>query len=194
MPRASTAEPGCKGRHAALALVRPVGARNPERFGPVVGSEVRACTVWSCLFEPKLPSISSVGEASTCARRVEIRHWCRPRPPPSNPGDRRSTPSPASSRTLPEDLMRRAPVPVHLDVVVVAVGLRRPRQEQVVLQPVVGAGVVRRRIERLNRLRDTADPVRRNHLFGNCCAPGAIGVAGLRVIQPEGRGDRQSLR
>ena len=90
-------------------------------------------------------------------------------------------------RELAPDLVRRVAGPVHLRVVVVAIGLRRPRQKQVVLQPVVGPGVVRRRVGRLNRLRDLADPAGRNRVVGELLPARAVRIARRRVIQPEVR-------
>ena len=166
-------------RHAALTRVRAVRSRNAESLRS--RSRCRSpspAAVWSCQFMPKLPSISIVGLRLHVCPTVATYALVSPSPPSSTPRKYRFDTLACIVENFAKNLMRRAPVPVHLHVVVVAIRRRRARQEQVVLKAVVGARVVRRRIERLDLLRNTADPIRRNHRARELCPAGAVGIAG----------------
>ncbi len=89
--------------------------------------------------------------------------------------------------------MSRRPVPVDLDVVVVAIGRRVAREEQVVLQAVVRAGVVRLRVHRLDLPCDLADAIGRNHgVFEERAIP-AIGRARGRIVYAEAGVERDDF-
>ena len=89
--------------------------------------------------------------------------------------------------------MRRRPVPVHLEVVVVAVRLGVARKVQIVLEPVVRAGVVRLGVQRLDLPRDAADAVRRDDRVLEEAAIRAGGRAGRGIVNAEARVEREHL-
>jgi hypothetical protein len=97
-------------------------------------------------------------------------------------------------RELGPELMRARAVPVDLHVVVVAVGLRKPPDKQVVLQPVVRARVVGQGIGLGQQPADAVDAVFGDHRPREELAAGArLRVARRRVVDAEVRVEREHL-
>ena len=196
MPRrrvADRAQANVESRHTTLAGIRAVRSGDAERLGAVVGAEVRTSRGLILPVHPEVavdehrradaPGVANGGDVSVRVAEPAFvnAHEIQVRDLGLHRGE------------LREHLMRRVPVPVHLQVVVVAIGRRRAGQKQIVLQAVVGARIVWRRIQSLDLLRNTAETTRRNDRAGKFRASRAIDVAGHRIVELEIGSDPQHL-
>ncbi len=185
------AQTGVEIREAALTRVGPVRAGNPERVTAERRTEVgrAACLILPvaadtpvnqhrraespCVADRRDVVVRVAASAAFDAQFEQIRHLRLQR------------------RKFGKQLMATVAVPVDLDVVVVAIGFGRPRQLEVVLQSAVRARRVGCRVERLDAFGDITETTGRDHCARELRSPGAIGIPGCGIEQPEVRIHRE---